>query len=167
MFKEILATDIKENAVKLISKDWALITAGDEKGFNTMTVSWGMIGEIWGKDALMCFIRPQRHTLKFINENDTFTLSFLKDGNRDILNFCGTKSGKDYDKVAETGLKPIFSDGTTYFEQAKLVLVCKKMSVTKIDPSDFLDDTVDSKWYPDKDYHFAFTAEIKKVLINE
>ena len=167
MFREIDASGIEENAVKLISKDWMLITAGDQSGYNTMTASWGMIGELWGKDAVACFIRPQRHTMSFIEENETFSLSFLKDSHRDILNFCGTHSGRDCDKAAETGLVPIFSDGTTYFEQAKLVIICKKMAVSEITPDSFLDSEIDEKFYPDKDYHKVFVARIEKVLVND
>ena len=167
MFKEIKATEIKENGIDLLANQWGLVTAGTEAGYNTMTVSWGAIGELWGKDAVACFIRPQRHTMSFIEENETFSLSFLKDSHRDILDFCGTHSGRDCDKAAETGLVPVFSDGTTYFEQAKLVIICKKMAVSEITPDSFLDSEIDEKFYPDKDYHKVFVASIEKVLVND
>ena len=70
MFKEISVKDVKENFVKLIASDWALLTAGDENAFNTMTVSWGSIGELWGKDMATVYVSPQRYTKKFIDENE-------------------------------------------------------------------------------------------------
>lgn len=168
MFRDVTVLDIKENAVKLISKDWMLVTAGnEEKGYNTMTASWGTIGELWGKPVATVFIRPQRYTLDFVEANDQFTLSFLEDGNREVLSYCGSRSGRDCDKVKDTGLNPIFHDDITYFEQAKLVLVCKKLAVSEISGDQFLDKELDERWYADKDYHKIFIAEIERVLVKE
>lgn len=161
--KEINIRDLKENAVKMISDDWMLITAGDETGYNTMTASWGGIGELWGKDVVFVFIRPQRYTLEFINKFDEFTLSFFGGDYKKELTFCGRKSGRNVDKAKETGLVPVFENGTTYFEQASTVLVCKKLAVTEMKPEDFIDKSVD-KNYTNGDYHLIFTAEIVKTL---
>ena len=90
--------------------------------------------------------------------------------NRDrtpMLAYDTPGSGRDCDKAAETGLVPVFSDGTTYFEQAKLVIICKKMAVSEITPDSFLDSEIDEKFYPDKDYHKVFVARIEKVLVND
>ena len=77
MFKEIKATDIKENIVDLLKNNWGLVTAGDSEKYNMMTVSWGAMGELWGKDSVTVYIRPQRYTEEFMNANDHFTLSFF------------------------------------------------------------------------------------------
>ncbi len=161
--KEINIRDLKENAVKMISDDWMLITAGDETGYNTMTASWGGIGELWGKDVVFVFIRPQRYTLEFIKKFDEFTLSFFGGDYKKELTFCGRISGRNVDKAKETGLVPVFENGTTYFEQASTVLVCKKLAVTEMKPEDFIDKSVD-KNYTNGDYHLIFTAEIVKTL---
>ncbi|MGN0528823.1 MAG: flavin reductase family protein, partial [Eubacterium sp.] len=76
MFKEISFTDVKENVVDLLKNQWGLVTAGDENALNTMTVSWGAVGELWAKDMVTIYIRPQRYTVKFLEEKDYFTLSF-------------------------------------------------------------------------------------------
>ena len=68
--------EIKENIISLFDDNWSLITAGDEKGYNTMTASWGGIGELWNKDVCFIFIRPQRYTYEFVEKNDLFTVSF-------------------------------------------------------------------------------------------
>ncbi|MBE6774016.1 MAG: flavin reductase family protein [Ruminococcaceae bacterium] len=161
--KEINVREIKENAVKMISDDWMLVTAGDDSGFNTMTASWGGIGELWAKDVVFVFIRPQRYTLEFIEKNDVFSLSFFGGDYKKELTFCGRNSGRDVDKMKETNFTPVFSDGTTYFEEAETVLICKKLAVTEITPDSFIDKDID-KNYANKDYHKVFIAEIVKTL---
>ena len=87
--------EVKENLVKLIADDWALVSAGDKDKWNTMTISWGGVGELWGKDVVFAFIRPQRYTKEFMDKSDYFTVSFFEDKFKDALKICGTKSGRD------------------------------------------------------------------------
>ena len=103
-FKEVNIRDIDKSAVKMISDEWALVTASADGATNSMTVSWGGIGEIWGKDAVFIFIRPQRYTYEFTEKNELFTLSFFGEEYRKALTFCGRNSGRDCDKAKETGL---------------------------------------------------------------
>lgn len=160
--REVKATEIKENAIKLIGKDWALITAGDESGYNTMTASWGGLGQLWNKDVCFIFIRPQRYTYEFIEKNELFTMSFYPEEYRKALSFCGTKSGRDYDKAKETGLVPVFTDGTTSFEEAKLTLVCRKLAFQDMSPDGFLDESIKDN-YALGDYHRIYVGEIVKA----
>lgn len=162
--KEINIRDLKENVLKMISDDWALLTAGNESGFNTMTVSWGGIGELWGKDVAFIFVRPQRYTKEFIDREKMMTLSFFSGEYKKELGFCGKKSGRDCDKMKETGFTPVFSDGTTYIKEASHVLILKTLAVTDITPDSFLDKTIDESCYPNKDYHKVYIAEIVKTL---
>ena len=122
-FKEVKPEEMSFNPFKRIGSDWMLITAGDEKKFNTMTASWGGAGVIWGKNVVTCYIRPQRYTKEFVDANETFTLSFFGPGHRDALTLCGKVSGRDCDKVKEAGLTPFFTDGTAAFREADLILV--------------------------------------------
>lgn len=168
MFKEVKITDVKENSVELISQRWGLVTAGDSDGYNTMTVSWGAIGELWGKDCATVYIRPQRYTEEFLNVKDYFTLSFYPaDKKQSIHGVCGSKSGRDVDKAKECNLTPCFDENAPYFEEAEIVLVCKKMAKSKFDPKDFVDGTINEKWYPQNDFHYIYYGEIEKVLISE
>ena len=162
--KEMNIRDLKENVLKMISDDWALLTAGNESGFNTMTVSWGGIGELWGKDVAFIFVRPQRYTKEFIDREKMMTLSFFGGEYKKELGFCGKKSGRDCDKMKETGFTPVFSDGTTYIKEASHVLILKTLAVTDITPDSFLDKTIDESCYPNKDYHKVYIAEIVKTL---
>ena len=166
-FKEIKPQKINDNPFKLIGKDWALVSAGTKEEFNTMTVSWGGVGVMWGKDVAFTFIRPQRYTMEFLTKEDCFTMSFFDEKYKDALTFCGSKSGRDYDKPKETGLTPAFTeDGIPYFEEARLVLVCKKMYAQDLNAESVIDKENVEKWYKD-DFHKMFVSEIKKVLVKE
>ena len=160
--KEINIREIKKSAVELIFDGWGLVTAGNEDKFNTMTVSWGAIGEIWGKDAAFIFIRPQRYTYEFIENNDIFTISFYGEEFRDALRICGSKSGRDINKAEVCGLTPVFTDGGVTFEQAEYTLVCRKMASQFIDPAGFDDAAIENN-YANKDYHKVYIGEIIKV----
>lgn len=163
MFREITAKDIKDNLIKVIADEWMLISAGDESGYNMMTASWGFMGEMWGNDAAIAMVRPQRYTMEFINSNDYFTLSFYGD-NKAVHKVCGSESGRDVDKTALTGLTPVFESDTVYFEQARLVLICKKQYVQRLEEDCFVVKEPNEKWYPDKDYHYMIIGKIEKVL---
>ncbi len=164
MFKEISPKELNENFIKLIADEWMLISAGNREKYNMMTASWGFAGEMWGADSVMTVIRPQRYTLEFINSSDYFTLNFYGD-NKDIHKVCGSKSGRDVDKTALTGLTPVFADNTVYFEQARLVLVCKKQYVQQM-REDCFTDKEPLRWY-DGDLHYMVIGKIEKVLVKE
>jgi len=156
---------VDENVFRLIDRDWMLVTAGTQKtGLNTMTASWGALGELWSRRVAFAFVRPQRHTYRFMEENGLFTLSFFPEDMRDILKYCGSHSGRDVDKLAETGLVPFeAADGATGFEQARMVMVCRKLYTQDIDPNRFLDPSID-ELYPEKGYHRMYVGEVVSVL---
>ena len=165
MFKEISIYDVKENAVDLLNHQWGLVTAGTEDAYNTMTVSWGALGELWGKDMVTVYIRPQRYTLEFVEKSDYFTLSFYPAEYKKALGVCGSRSGRDIDKAAETGLTPVFDEAAPYFDEAKLVIICKKVAKSKFEPEQFIDRSIIDDDYPQNDFHYIYYGEIEKVLI--
>ena len=165
-FQEIDVTKLEQNPFQLIGKDWALVTAGTADKFNTMTVSWGNMGVMWNKNIVTAFIRPQRYTHEFLEALDTFTVSFYGEEMRNALAFCGKMSGRDVDKAAKTGLKPVEDGEHIYFEQAKLVFLCKKIYRDRIRPEGFLADYIASS-YPEKDYHDIYMGEILKAYIQK
>ena len=162
--REISPRDIDKNAIRLITEDWALLTAGGADGWNTMTVSWGGLGELWGKDVAFVFVRPQRYTKEFIDGSEYFTLSFFDESYKGALRVCGTKSGRDIDKAKETGLTPVFENGTTHLAQAELVLVCKKLYAQDMTPDCFVDKSIIDENYKANDFHTSYVGEIIKVL---
>lgn len=164
-FKEILPQDLTDNPFKLIGKDWMLVTSGNEQKFNTMTASWGGVGIMWNKPVAFTFIRPQRYTFEFTEKEEFLSLSFFSEEYRKALTLCGSKSGRDTDKVKETGLTPAF-DKAPYFAEAKCVFICKKLYSQFLDKESVCDDSVFAS-YLSNDYHKMYVSEIVKVLVKE
>lgn len=159
-FQMIKPEDLSDNVFKLIGGDWMLITAGNKEKFNTMTASWGGLGVLWNKKVCFCFIRPNRYTYEFMENEKSFTLAFLQEKYREVLRFCGSNSGRDVDKIAATGITPVeSSNGSVYFEEAKLVLECQKIYAQDLTPECFEDPELD-KNYNGEDYHKLYIGEI-------
>jgi len=163
-FKEIKPELIRKNPFSAIGKEWMLIAAGNREKQNAMTASWGGLGVMFGKNVAFVFVRPQRYTKEFMDSEETFSLSFLDKEYRKVLNYFGTVSGRDEDKIAKSGLTVSYHGTTPYFGEANLVLICKKLFVQQLDDSAMINEKVDSTWYPQKDYHTLYIAEITNVL---
>ena len=157
--------EIKESAATLFDEKWALITAGNKESYNTMTASWGGIGELWNKDVCFIFIRPQRYTYEFTEREEYFTVSFLPEQYRKALAFCGRNSGRDCDKAKEAGLTPMAFDESMGFEESEVTVLCKKLYYQDISPEGFVDSKIDSDCYSAKDYHRMYIGEIVRVFI--
>ena len=166
-FREVKVEELSFNPFTKIGKEWLLITAGTEEKCNTMTASWGAMGVMWGKNAVTVYIRPQRYTKEFVDQEELFTLSVLGSEYRKALNYCGTVSGKGIDKIKEAGLTLYSVDGTEGIAEADMIMVCKKMYHDTIKPECFIATENDTKWYPEKDYHTMYIAEVQKVLVKE
>ncbi|QQS51932.1 MAG: flavin reductase [Bacteroidota bacterium] len=164
LFRSIKPEEIQSNIFSLIGKEWFLITAGTEKEFNTMTASWGMAGILWNKPIFVSYVRPTRHTYLFMQEADIFTISFIGENREAIHKICGSKSGRDTNKIKESGLRPVLTErGNISFEQANLVLECRKIYFDDLKPVYFLPDDIDEVFYPNQDYHRVYYGEILNV----
>ena len=158
---------LDKNVFSLIGKQWMLITAGTRQRCNTMTASWGGLGVLWGADVATVYIRPQRYTKEFVDREEYFTLSFFGEEWRKALALCGAKSGREVDKVKECGFTVQAAGcGAPYFEEAELVLVCRKRLAQELD-ADKLPQDVKEKWYPERDYHTMYIGEIVQALARE
>ena len=163
MFREISTKDLSLNPFTKIGKEWMLITAGNEDNFNTMTASWGGLGVLWNKDVAFTFIRPCRYTFEFTEREEYFSLCFFPEEYKSALMFCGRNSGRDCDKAKETALTPSFIDGVPCFEEASLVLICKKMYAQKMDSSCALNEDVTTHYAENEPYHTFYVGEIVKA----
>lgn len=162
--KVILPGDLQENPFELIGTQWALLCAGKTENFNMMTVSWGQIGVLWNKPVATVYVRPQRHTKHYTDEYDFFTLSFFGAHNREQLKLCGSKSGRDIDKMAVDGLTAVSDKGCVYFEEAETVLCCRKLYTGQIEKDGFGQQELIEKNYPAGDFHTFYIGEIVKAL---
>ena len=170
---EVDIKSLQLNPWSLFGDRWALITAGNEcDGFNTMTAAWGHFGTLFSVrggslNTTICYIRPQRYTKVFMDSHDTYTLSFFPDTAeyKKKLAHLGARSGRDEDKVAHVGLTPKFLEGTTTFEEASLVFVCRKIYVDDLAEENFIDVGIVEKNYPLRDFHTRYIGEILKVYV--
>ena len=159
-FEQKTLSEIQWNPFDMIGKQWYLLTAGGLSDYNTMTASWGFMGEMWGKPSFLCGVRTNRHTLPFMEQNDCFSVSFFEESQRAALQFCGTHSGRDYDKAKETGLTPVELDGVATFAEANLVLICKKQYTDMLKTEGFLIPETYQRWYNADPLHKLFVGEI-------
>ncbi len=161
--RELDPKTLSENVFTLFDDCWALITAGTESAYNTMTASWGGLGVLWNRPVATIYVRPQRYTYAFLEKNDWFTLSFLPEELREVLAYCGSASGRDGDKFAACGIHPAFSgQGAPYVQEARLVLVCRKRYWNDLDPAHMDELGLDN--YENHDYHRMYIGEIVQVL---
>ncbi len=150
---------------KKIGAEWMLITAGDKEKANTMTAAWGGIGVMWGKNIAFVVIRDSRYTKEFVDQQETFSLTFFGDGNKSALKYMGAVSGRDEDKIGNVKMHLDYhQDKTPYIDEGNLVLVCRKMSATRMTEDQFIDTELKQKWYADGDMHTMYIGEIIEVL---
>lgn len=166
-FRNVLPSELRENAIDLIGHQWMLITAGTRSSFNVMTASWGGVGMLWNKPVAFIFIRPQRFTFEFAERSPVFTCCFFDQGFRQMLQFCGSHSGRDTDKVRETGLTPLETEnGGVFFAESRLVFECSKLYYQDIQPEGFVNPAI-IKNYPLNDYHRMYIGEITNCLVKD
>lgn len=163
--EKIKLEQLELNPFEVIGSDNFLLTAGDNSIFNTMTAGWGGFGYLWSRPVVFVFVRESRYTKEFMERFDGFSISFFSKDYKNILGFCGTHTGRDTNKVEECNITPVSVDGTIAFEEANLVLSCKKISKVFLDKSTILDPDCLTH-YPQGDYHYMYVGEIEGVYIN-
>lgn len=165
-FRKINPTELPGNVIDEVCNKWMLLAAGTPEDFNFMTINWGMMGELWFKPAVTVYVRHSRHTYGYVENNDTFTLTMLKPGHEDALKLAGSKSGRDMDKLKESGLTAAVVDGCPTFEEAAYTIVCKKMYAGDLVAEQAIGETF-GKVYEDPDYHKMYIAEIVSAYVND
>lgn len=164
-FLEIKPEALDQNVFNLIGKEWMLITAEADGNVNTMTAAWGGFGVMWNKNVVYIVIRPSRFTKDFVDHAENFSLTFFKPTQRNILNYLGTVSGRDENKIQQSGLQLLHDEGIPYFKEAYMAILCKKLYAQVYQPECFVDQTLIEKLYPLNDFHTLYIAEITKVLL--
>lgn len=168
--KTINYKEMKFNPFTMVGNEWMLVTAGNEQtGCNTMTISWGHLGSLWGNNdpTAVIYLRPSRYTKKFVDEEEYFSLCVMDKSFKKEMTYLGTASGRDEDKIAKTGITPVYADNTVYFAEAKLVFICKKIYAGEMQEKDFISQTPIKEWYPLRDYHTLYVGKIEKILARD
>lgn len=161
MLKEVNIKDIQNFFPTELEQQWALITAGNENDCNTMTINWGGIGYLWRKNVFFAFVRKTRHTFKYTESNDLFTITYFDEKYKKELGYLGRVSGRDEDKISKVNFHVLPIDGTVTFKEAHTTYVCRIVYKDVIDPK-LLDPEIDKSVYKD-DYHTMYIGEIIKV----
>lgn len=135
---KLQSADLREvfpELVRAFGTKNALLTAGDRDKCNTMTIGWCQVGRLWNLPVCTVYVRPERYTYQFMEERDYFTVSVLPESEKAAMALCGTKSGRDMDKIARCGLTVRCGAGDApFFEEAEAVLVCRKLYVQDMAP---------------------------------
>ena len=166
-------------AFSMFEDRWGLVTAGTPEAFNTCTVSWGSMGNVLGPNGgdmstVTVYIHPARYTQEFMAKYDTFTVSFFPESQRKALGYLGSHSGRDEDKVANSGLTPVAVDDGVMFEEAELTFVCKKLYEHQFDEAHLADKIKEyyasnppeytkagsDRWEP----HYMYIGEIVEAI---
>lgn len=164
--KEVRPDDFEESVFKVIGKEWLLVTGEAEGRSNAMTASWGGMGIMWGKPVAFIFIRPSRYTKEFVDKAEGLTLSVFGEDRRQMMNYFGTVSGRDEDKIAKSGLTVKHDNGRTYYDEARVTMLCHKLYAQELKQECFVDKVADERWYQD-DYHTMYIVEIEKILVQD
>ncbi len=171
MYVEVPVEVLQMNPFTAIGKDSFLITAGTPDKYNTMTASWGSMGVLWGRNIVTLYVRKSRYTHQLLEENDGFTVSFFPPDMKKQLLWCGSHSGRDFDKVKETGLQPTFISSPrgperVTFKAATLVFSCTKAACYDLDNSHFLLNQIND-FYLDGDFHTVYIGFIDSILSSQ
>ena len=150
-----------------------LLTTKGKSGVNTMTIGWGTIGIEWGKPMFVAYVRESRYTRQLLDENPEFTVNCpVGEFDGKILGFCGTKSGRDFDKIQEMSLTLEAPEKISVpgIQEFPLTLECKVVYKNP-QATDHLPQEVLARYYPEKngvrDFHYAFYGEIVSAYIIE
>lgn len=165
-YTKIAPQDIEGNIIRNLEENWMLITAGDPESYNTMTASWGGLGEIWSTPVSFITVRNTRFTYQFLQNNDIYTLTFFGGKEKEAMGYLGSHSGRDGDKIAQTGLTPMETPlGSMSFEQATMILECRKLYEKELDPKSIFDDQIAADYLKNDERHILFFGEIVNVWV--
>ena len=151
------------SAFEKFDRQWALLTAGTKDSWNTMTISWGGLGTLWGLPVATVYVKPIRYTYEFMEKNEFFTVSFFPEAYRRDLALLGSRSGRDGDKVALTGLTPRFLENAVTFEEAESTLVCQKIYRQDLDLAQIPAEAVEH-FYTEEAPHRMYIGKVLEIL---
>ena len=155
--------DLFKEAFDLFAKKWALLTAGDLSGFNTMTIGWGALGTLWGRSVVTVYVKPSRYTHEFMEKGELFTVSFYPEDYRKDLGTLGKLSGRDTDKVAQTSLTPVEAAGSVSFREAEVTLVARKIYSQELDTAK-MPEKIAQDLYSGQAPHDMYIGEVVEII---
>jgi len=164
MAREKIGTfEASQETFDRLASPGALLVSGTDKP-NVMTIGWGTMGIIWGKPIFTVLVRPSRHTTEFLDKHQEFTVCVPTPEMKKEVLLCGTKSGRELDKIVECGftMKPGLDVEVPHIEQCPVHYECKTVHINDVHKT-FLDAEIKESYYPAEDYHFIYYGEILGV----
>jgi flavin reductase (DIM6/NTAB) family NADH-FMN oxidoreductase RutF len=163
-FQRIDPKQISKNPISLFGENWFVVSCGDSLKFNEMTISWGALGFGWDVPTVTVYIRNTRFTYQFIDKGNYFVLNSFDEKYREKVRYIGSHSGRNTDKVKETGLTPRFTPlGNPYFEEARLVIECEKIYFDNIERGQLFQQGQKNYSADPKEAHRMFIGKIVNV----
>ncbi len=171
-FEKVDPKNFDKNIFKALDDDWLLISAEKDGRTNPMTIAWGQAGMMWNKPVFIAAVRPERFTDSFIQASDKFTISGFEGEAKDILSYCGKESGRNVDKIKETGLELKYKNDAPYYENAKFNIICRKIAQLDLKEENILESDIVNKWYTSTSghgggYHNIYIGEIEEILVKK
>ncbi|MCD8029747.1 MAG: flavin reductase [Bacteroides sp.] len=172
LFRDIRPTELNENVFKVFSEDYAVITSGVARDYNSMVASYGGWGILFEEPAAWCFLRANRYTLEYIRRNGTYTLSYFDDEDKESIMIFGTSSGRDTEKMNTHSLHPVQTpDGNITYKEARLIIECELSQITSVHPEDYSWEKgktfVQEGYENAKDYHKLVFGRITHIWVRK
>ena len=157
-------TYLQETLFRLRHPGLLLATSGADGKANAMTIGWGMVGVIWGKPIFTVLVRPSRHTYKLLEESDSFTVCVPAQAQFEAVDFCGTRSGRDYDKFRECNMavEPSTQISAPGIAGCSVIYECQVVHTNDVIPAN-LTDEIKTSAYAGGDFHRVYYGEILAV----
>jgi len=155
---------LQETLAVLAEPGLLLVAAGKDGPPNAMTIGWGTVGVIWGKRIFTVLVRPSRYSYKLLEQSDSFTVCVPSEAQYDAVDFCGTRSGRDYDKFQKCGLEglPSLRVSAPGIAGCPVVYECRVVHTNEVIPANLATE-VRASAYPTGDFHRIYYGEILAV----
>lgn len=167
--KKVDAFDYAGHICKALKPNGVLLTTAAGGKVNTMTIGWGTIGIEWGRPLFIAYVRESRFTKQMIEQSGEFTVNIpYGDVDKKILGYCGTKSGRDTNKIEDLGLHLVDSEVVSApgIKELPLTLECKVIYKEEQDLSRIPGDILE-RYYPDGDHHHVYYGQIVNAYLIE
>ena len=155
---------IEINPFKKFGEEWGALTSEAGERINSMTISWGGVGELWGKHVATVYVRKSRFTKELLDAGEYFSITFFEPHYKNWLKYLGAVSGRQENKIEGARLTINRHKGVPFIDDGNFVIICKKLACSLIEPDGFADPEIKEKFYPEADYHYMYIGEILELL---
>ncbi len=155
-------------SLRILEKIGLLLVSGTLEKVNVMTIGWGFIGNIWSLPVFVIAVRPSRYTYRFIESTNDFTVNVPSKGMEDIVNACGTFSGRTVDKFKEYNLTPLKSQNikSPLIKECIIGFECKVIYKQDLIPEK-IPGEVKEKYYIGGNFHRLYFGKIIDIMVEE